>query len=437
MTAAMQVYDYDLIIIGGGPGGSTAAAFARQYGMKVLVVEKEQFPRFHIGESLLPMGNAILHETGVWPKLEAAGFIRKYGAAFHLSNARAQTEIEFSEGLVPDLDYAFQVERGKFDTLLLDHARELGAEVLVRTLARSVETKGRLHHVRLETGAAAQTVTARWLLDASGRDNLFQAEQKRSLDPSPFPKRVAIYSHFRGVVRAAGRAAGHTIAVRLENGWFWFIPLDEERTSVGLVTTVEAMRAAALRPEALFARTVSRSAKLRELLAHAEPVMPFHVTSDYSYFRRQLAEERMLLVGDAAGFFDPIFSSGVYMSMWSAKTAVDLLAQADRAGRGLTRAERHHYTHAVKRHAAVFQKLIAMFYDNESFSVFMCAEAPWNIRSALCSIVAGHADLTWPLWWRFRAFLGICWLQQRRVRLCPQLDYSEPVLESVPSTVNS
>src|SRR5579859_2283640 len=173
MSPAMQAHDFDVMIIGGGPGGSTAAAFARQYGLKVLVVEKEQFPRFHIGESLLPMGNAILRETGAWPKLEAAGFIHKYGAAFFLSNARAKTEIDFAEGLVPDLDYAFQVERAKFDTLLLDHARELGAEVLVRTLARSVEMKNRLHHVRLETGAASQTVTARWLLDASGRDNLF------------------------------------------------------------------------------------------------------------------------------------------------------------------------------------------------------------------------------------------------------------------------
>ena len=422
----MQAYDFDVIIIGGGPGGSTAAAFARQHDLKVLVVEKEQFPRFHIGESLLPMGNSILRETGVWPKLEAAGFVRKYGAAFFLSNARAMTEIIFAEGLVPDLDCAFQVERAKFDTLLLDHARELGAEVRVRTLARTVETKGRLHHVHLETvGGTSQTVTARWLVDASGRDNLFQTEQKRTLDPSPFPKRVAIFSHFRGVARAEGRAAGHTIAVRLENGWCWLIPLDEERTSVGLVTTVEAMRTSGLKPEDLFAQTVAHSVKLRELLSCAEPLMPFQVTSDYSYFRRTLAGERMFLIGDAAGFFDPIFSSGVYMSMWSARSAVDLIVRADLAGRGLTYAERRRYTLAVKRHAAVFQKLIAVYYNNASFSVFMCSPAPWNIRPALCSIVAGHARLTWPLWWRFHAFLFICWLQQRKVRICPELNYNE------------
>lgn len=432
----MQAYDFDMIIIGGGPGGSTAAAFARQHDLKVLVVEKEQFPRFHIGESLLPMGNAILRETGAWPKLEAAGFVRKHGAAFFLANARAMTEIDFAEGLMPDLDFTFQVERARFDTLLLDHARELGAEVLVRTLATAVETKNHLHHIRLENGTSSQTVTARWLLDASGRDNLFQTEQKRSFDPPLFPKRAAIYSHFHGVARAEGRAAGHTIAVRLENGWFWFIPLDKERTSVGLVTTVEAMRASGLRPEDLFARTVSRSAKLRELLACAEPVIPFHVTSDYSYFRRKLAGERTLLVGDAAGFFDPIFSSGVYMSMWSARTAVEMMTHADAAGRGLTLSERRHYTMTVKRHAAVFQKLIAVFYNNDSFSVFMCAQAPWNIRAALCSIVAGHARLTWPLWWRFHAFLLICWLQQRRVRICPKLDFDEAVPDSVPSAAH-
>ncbi|HTB80628.1 MAG TPA: NAD(P)/FAD-dependent oxidoreductase [Opitutaceae bacterium] len=433
----IQPYEFDLVIVGGGPGGSTAAAFARQHGLKVLLVEKEEFPRFHIGESLLPMGNAVMRETGVWPKLAAAGFIQKFGAAFFTSNGRAMTEIQFSEGLVPGLDYTFQVERAKFDALLLDHARELGTEVRIRTLARSVETKDGIHHVRLETGPAVQTVTARWVLDASGRDNLFSTGRKRSNDPSPFPKRIAIYNHFIGVSRASGPAGGHTVAVRLENGWFWLIPIDAERTSVGLVTTVEAMRGAGLRPEDLFARAVAGSAKLRELFAQATPTMPFHVTSDYSYFRQELADERLLLVGDAAGFFDPIFSTGVYMSMWSAKMAVGLIIRADAAKRGLTLAERRRYTKAVKRHAGVFQRLIAMFYDNETFAVFMSQQVPWKIRLAICSIVAGHADMKWSLWWRWRTFLLVCWLQRHGFKMCLKLDYAEPVMEPLSSPANS
>jgi len=433
----MQSWDYDVAIVGGGPGGSTAAAFARKHNLTVLVLEKERFPRFHIGESLLPMGNALLRETGAWPKLEAAGFIHKYGAAFFTANGRAATEIQFNQSLVPGLDYTFQVERAKFDALLLDHARDLGAEVRFETTVRAIEAADGIHHVRIESAAGMQTVTARWVLDASGRETLFNLEQKRALDPSPFPKRVAIYNHFRGAARAAGRAAGHTVAVRLDDGWFWLIPLDDERTSVGLVTTVEAMRAAALRPEDFFARAVAGSSKLRELLGGAEPLLPFRVTSDYSYFRRQLAGERIILVGDAAGFFDPIFSSGVYMSMSSAKMAVELVVRAHAADRGLTPAERRRYTAAVKHSAGIFQKLIAVFYDNSSFAVFMCPEVRWKIRRAITSIVAGHARFTWGLWWRFQMFLLICWLQQRRLGVVPALDFGEPAMDSEPSPANS
>jgi flavin-dependent dehydrogenase len=429
-------FDFDLIVIGGGPGGSTAAAFARQRDLKVLVVEKERFPRFHIGESLLPMGNAILRETGIWPKMESAGFVRKYGAAFFLSNGRAMTRIEFSESLVPGLDYTFQVERAKFDLLLLDHARELGAEVRLETTARADGMIDGKHRIRLESADGFQTVTAPWVIDASGRDNLFNPGQKRSFDPSPFPKRIAIYSHFRGVARDSGRPGGDTLAIRLENGWFWLIPLDAERTSVGLVTTVEAMRGSGLAPEQLFARAVAASAKLSELFAGAEPAAPFRVTSDYSYFRTELAGERLILVGDAGGFFDPIFSSGVYMSLSSAKLAVELVARARAAGRGLTAAERRNYAHRIKSHAGIFQKLIAVFYNNDGFAVFMCRQVPWRIRAAICSIVAGHARLTWPLWWRFRVFLLVCWLQERRIKVCPPLDYRETALDSTAAPAN-
>ncbi len=412
-----------MVVVGGGPGGSTAAAFCRLQGFRTLVVEKEQFPRFHIGESLLPMGNALMREIGVWPKLEAAGFIRKYGAAFLLANGQAETEIRFTDSLVPGLDYTYQVERAKFDGLLLEHARELGAEVRFQTTVRAVKTAEGVHRVQLDSAAGTEQVTARWILDASGRETLFHLEQKRTLDPSPFPKRVAIYNHFRGVGRAPGTAAGHTVVVRLDDGWFWFIPLDEERTSVGLVTTVAAMQAAGLKPEAFFARAVANSVKLSELLAGSEALLPFRVTSDYSYFRQRLAADRTVLVGDAAGFFDPIFSSGVYMSMSSAKLAVEMVARAQAAGRPLTAGECRRYTAAVKSNARVFQRLIAVFYDNASFAVFMSPEVRWKIRRAVCSIVAGHSRLVWPLWWRYRAFLAICWLQRHRIHICPVLDF--------------
>jgi flavin-dependent dehydrogenase len=408
----MIKFDYDVLVIGGGPAGSCAAAGARQHGLRTLVVEKCEFPRFHIGESLLPAGNRVLREIGVWPKIQAAGFIPKYGAEFHRAEGDEVKKIVFSESFIPGLDSAYQVERARFDRVLLDHARELGAEVRMRTSVNSLETHAGVHRAKLAGPSGESTITVPWVIDATGRETGLMSELKRTLVPSPFPKRMAIYSHFNGVVRAPGRDGGNILIVRLEGGWFWIIPIDHEKTSVGLVTTVEAFRAARAAPEEYFRKRIAGSPKLCRLLDGATPVMGFQVTSDYSYFRRDLAQERLLLAGDAGGFFDPIFSSGVYMATWSGKLAADLVARAHAAGRALTAAEQRRYTRTVKRHAAVFQKLIAAFYDDDAFDVFMCEQVPWDLMRGLNSIVAGYADLNWGLWWRYKVFLTVCRLQR-------------------------
>lgn len=416
-------HDYDVAVIGAGPAGTSTATRLAAAGLRIIILEKELFPRFRIGESLLPHGNELLRETGVWAKIKNAGFIPKCGASFHLADGSAKKEVIFANGLVPGLERTFQVERARFDALLLDHARETGADVRTGVTVRAITSDTRGHTLSLETDPdqPSSALTARWVVDACGRDSFFPSELKHELDPAVFPKRVAIYSHFHHVARASGDAAGHTVVVRLPDGWFWIIPIDSDRTSVGLVTTTAAMRASRLAPADFFNQSVAASSKLTELMAGALPVLSFQVTADYSYFRRKLADERFILVGDAGGFFDPIFSSGVYMACYTAKLAAALILRADHEKRVLTPRECLGYTRTVKAHAGVFQKLITAFYDNDSFSVFMCPQPPLGLSPAITSIVAGHARLTWSLWWRFQLFLIVCRLQ-RRWSLVPDLN---------------
>lgn len=412
---------YDVLVIGAGPAGSSAAIRARAAGLSVLVVEKSTFPRFRIGESLLPRGNELLRELGVWGKIEDAGFIKKFGARFLTASGDAEKSVVFSNGLIEGLDKTYQVERSRFDALLLDHARETGATVHTNTAVRTVTGTPESYRVEIASDGAVSSVNSRWIVDASGRDRFFPSEIKAVLDPATSPRRVAIYNHFTGVERASGPAGGDTVVVRLTDGWFWIIPIDATRTSVGLVTTVADLKAGGLSPADHFNQVVANTPRLRALMAGSSPLMDFHVTADYSYYRRQLASDRMVLVGDAGGFIDPIFSSGVYLALYSAKLAVEMIVKAERAKRALLRDECSRYTRHLKAHAGVFRRLIDAFYNEDSFSVFMCAKPPLDLSRGITSIVAGHASLNWGLWWRFKIFLLVCRLQPH-LPLVPRID---------------
>lgn len=427
-----QPTTYDVLVIGAGPAGSTAASRAAAAGLRTLLVEKEKFPRFRIGESLLPHGNALLRELGVWEKIERAGFVRKTGARFYLGDGPIEKTVVFARAIVPGLDSTYQVERARFDSILLEHAREQGAEIRLETAARSVASDADGHLATLSGPDGEQTVRARYLIDAGGRDQFYPSELKRVLDPSAFPKRIAIYNHFTDVPRDAGPPGGDTIVVRLPGGWFWIIPLSEGRTSVGLVTTVERLKSSGLSPEEHFAHVVANTPRLRRLLAGSAPTMKFHVTSDYSYYRRSLASGRVVLAGDAGGFIDPIFSSGVYLACYSAKHAAGLVVRAARENRPLAPAECGRYTKEMKSHAGVFKRLVQAFYDDDSFSVFMCPRPPLKLGPAITAIVAGHATLTWPIWWRFRLFLLVCRFQ-RYFPLTPRINVSTTSAPAAPA----
>ena len=425
----MPARDFDCLVVGGGPAGSTAGAYLARAGLRTLIVEKERFPRFHVGESLLPAGNDILRETGVWTKVEAAGFMPKHGAEFHVGeHPNVGKRVRFADGLIPGNPYTYQVERSRFDELLLRHAGELGCSVRERTRltdARPLaDGSGWEATVRTAGNPGPETVRVGWILDGSGRDAGFVHPLKSDrVDPGgDLPRRAAVYAHFRGVARAPGVEGGNIVIVRHADGWFWLIPLDAERTSVGLVTTLQTVRAANGRVGELFHATVARLPKLRQLLAGAEPVTGFHVTADYTYRSRRFASGRLLLVGDAAGFFDPIFSSGVFLALHSARLAAAEVIRAERrrgGSRALSRRRQDRYTRQVGRATATFQKLILAFYDNAAYSIFVDQRPPLGLGRAVNSIVAGHTRLPWRVWWRFQVFLLVCRLQRRWPLVAP------------------
>jgi flavin-dependent dehydrogenase len=417
-TAASSRSSCDVAIIGAGPAGCVAGVHLARAGLRVTLIERETFPRFKIGESLLPAGNALLRDLGVWPQIEAAGFVRKYGAEFHTANGERMIANEFAQGLVPNSDYAYQVERSKFDTLLRDRALQEGCEVLQPAAMQTAQETSAGWRLTLRTPAGEETLSARWLLDCSGRDTWLARQLAVPRAPLPYPRRFATYAHFRGVRRAEGRAGGNIIIVRRATGWFWLIPISDELTSVGMVA--ERPAGERLPPtETWFAQAVASSSVVSERMQEAQPVGDFHVTADYCYDHTRHAGPRWLLAGDAAAFVDPIFSSGVQLAMESARDAAALVLRAERAGRALSGWEQLRYRDERLGRVGHMRTLIDVFYDQRKLAVFLTPFPYLRLRRGVNSIVAGHPPQRWAVRWRFWLFNFFTRLHLRRAIVPP------------------
>jgi len=312
------------------------------------------------------------------------------------------------------MDYSYQVERSRFDQLLLENALEKGANLLQPCKVVSAEEFSDGWQVTVETGGSKRTFVASWLLDASGRTAFVGRRLKLPEDNIPYPKRFAVYNHFSGVKRAEGAAGNNIIVTRLSNGWFWAIPLDAEKTSVGVVSTrdQDEWKAPDFTPQMFFDREVQRGSFLQELMADAEPLDEYRVTADYTYSFSHYGSDRYLLLGDAAGFIDPIFSSGVYLAMYSANLAADVVMKAHAQGRALSVADTTAYTRQIKRNVRVMRDLIEVYYDSSGYSVFMSPTERFKLFQSVNSIVAGNSSPGFSLRWRFSLFLWICRLNR-------------------------
>ncbi|HEY5915409.1 MAG TPA: NAD(P)/FAD-dependent oxidoreductase [Verrucomicrobiae bacterium] len=395
---------YDALVIGGGPGGSAAATFLARANKRVLVLEKEHFPRFHIGESLLPYNRQLFQEMGVLSALEQAGFPVKYGAQFQITNASKSLKLAFHRGRFTRQTRAFQVERARFDDILLRHARASGAEVREGwTVTRSSQqAEGVTLESRDEHGATA-TFTGSFLIDASGRGN-FTGNQQGLRVIHPRHRKVAIFGQYEGVALDDGLEANDTIIVRLANKWFWLIPLDPRKVSVGCVMEKEEFAAEKQDPAQLFDRLWRSSSAMRARLQHARLVRAIQTTGDFSYYNRRLVGPRLIRVGDAAGFMDPIFSAGVYLAMYSghlaAKAVMESIAAGDDGGRRLVRYERR-----VRRAMKIYWEMVEGFYRQPFIELFLEPRPKFNIPDAITAVLAGELEGGWAMTWRRRLFL--------------------------------
>jgi flavin-dependent dehydrogenase len=394
---------FDVVILGGGPGGATAAGLLARAGRRVLVLERDAFPRFHVGESLLPRSVEVLEELGVMPKIEAE-FLRKYGARFIESATGRESRFAFADALRMHSDHAFQVPRDRFDQVLLEHAAELGAEVrhgweAVRVVFDGTRAIGVLAR---DPEGRERRIAARVTLDSTGRDAL-RAHATRSQEKLPMLERtLAVFAQFRGVPRASGVEEGDIRIVVAPSCWFWLIPFKDGRTSVGAVLGADEIVAGAGRdaPAATFRALSDASPPMRRLLADATPLFDVRAAADFSYRVGEIIGDGWLALGDASGFVDPLFSTGVHLALRGASVAAPLVDRA-LADDDVSRARFVPYEKSQRRAVEIFIGAVQAFYDRRLIPVLFAPTPRPLMRAMITSILAGdtyHAEE--PRWVR-------------------------------------
>jgi flavin-dependent dehydrogenase len=361
---------FDAVVIGAGPAGSTVSALLAEYGHRVLVLEREKFPRYHIGESLLPFTHYPLKRLGLLEKMRRSPFVNKFSVQFVNAAGTASLPFYFSTRYDKDVAQTWQVLRSEFDLMLMQNARDKGAVVQEETTVRELLKEGeRVVGVKAVTAdGTVREYRATMTLDCSGRES-FSASRHGWRIPDPVLNKVAVWTYYKGAKRDAGIDAGATtIAAIPEKGWFWYIPQHDDMVSVGVVAEHKYLFRDGVRElAAVFAREVERNAWIKAYLAQGERQGGYFTTGEYSFRSRHCACPGLLLIGDAYGFLDPVFSSGVMLALKGGMLAADAVHAALQAGDASPR-RFEAYGNTMIQGTENMRRLVYAFYDaNFSF----------------------------------------------------------------------
>jgi len=407
---------YDVLIIGGGPAGTTVGSLLADQGRHVCLLEKAYHPRFHIGESLLPMNMPILDKLGVLEQVDAIG-IKKYAAEFNsLETALAQDTFYFSKATQATQDFAYEVRRSEFDELLFKNAQKKGVTTLEGMKVTKVNLASDIKEINAtNTHGKQHTFQAHYVIDASGRDTQL-ASQLKSKQKNSQHAMAAIYGHFQNVERRTGKDAGNISLYWFKHGWIWLIPLKDGAMSIGCVCWSDYLKSRTTSLEDFLLQTLQLIPEVSMRIKKAQLDGSVQATGNYSYRSDIMSGEGFLLIGDAYAFVDPVFSSGVFLAMQSAVHAADLV---DQLLNKPTQAKQliKQFEKAVHNEIKAFCWFIYRFNSPALHQLLMASDeasqhpVKQKLKSAVISVLAGDASnpkIKWPL----RAFKSLYYLNK-------------------------
>jgi len=385
--------EVDAIVCGGGPGGSTFATLMARAGHRTVLFEREKFPRFHIGESLLPWNVPLFERIGVLSKLEAARPQVKRGARFYHLGSSFTRPVLFANGIDSDHPTSFQVKRAEFDALLLDHARQCGAAVFEEARVTEVlftedGKRARGVKVLLKGESEPRTVDAKVIVDATGRDALL-SRHLGGRRRDPLLDRSAAFAHYDTFRRAEGPTGGDIVIVTTPDGWWWLIPFSDGSVSVGIVMPSRRFKERPGAVEQLFEESVLATPEVKELLEGSKRTTEVKAIADYSYATPRISGDGFCLVGDAACFLDPVFSTGVLLAMQSAEIAASSVDRALRARGRVDASDFRRFERTYRGAIRRFERFVHGFYEPHVLETFYTPAPNRWIERGVTTVLGG------------------------------------------------